>query len=63
MTKQEQEKEIKLIRSQLYNLKLEGEQREERIVKFMTLLSPFFNLVSPQIHKQLQELTGKDEEE
>ena len=60
MLKQDVVKEVKLIRKQLYTLKRECKEREDKLLSLFMILEPFLNALSPAIHKQINDIIEKE---
>jgi len=47
--------QIKLLRAQMNNLEVKCTQREDKLMNLILILEPFFNALTPEMHKQVMD--------
>ena len=55
MSKLELRSQIAMLRTQVNNLEIKCQKREDKLVEFVLMLGPFLNALSPEIHKHILE--------
>ena len=48
--------QIKLLRIQMSKLEQSCKDREDKLIKLLFALEPFLNALSPEVHKQIQDI-------
>ncbi len=61
MLKSELVMEVKLIRKQLYDLKIACEAREDKLLGLLLKMEPFINALAPSVHKQILQTLEEDD--
>ena len=60
ISKKDLRAQIKLLRTQMANLEVKCQEREDRIMQFICTLEPFLNALSPEMHKQILESINEE---
>jgi hypothetical protein len=59
--KSELRAEIKALRIQMAKMEANSQEREDKLMRLMLILEPFFNALTPEMHKKvMDEFDDKD---